>query len=86
MTVQTRFLLDFLACAANTFLTDLADCFVASLTCFALFVGYFGELYHYELALATILGVELHDGMSGSSTAAEEVENNRIFITISNTQ
>lgn len=67
------FLNNFLPCATDTLLADVADCFVPSFVGFALFVTGFGQLHHDELAVAAILGVELHDGVGGGGGAGEEI-------------
>jgi hypothetical protein len=73
--LQPRFLLDAFSSATDAFLANLAYVGIASLTCLALFVSYFGELYHDEFTLTTVFSVELHNSMCGSSTATEKIEN-----------
>ena len=62
--------------ATNAFLADFTNILITGFVCFALFVGLFRKLYHDELAMATILCVQLHDSVGSSGGTGEEVENN----------
>ena len=71
--------MDFISGPADAFLANIADGFIASFVGFALFAADFRELYHDELAVAAVLGIELHDGVGGGGGAGEEVEKNLVF-------
>jgi hypothetical protein len=44
-------------------------------------VNSLGYLHQDELALATVFGVQAHDGFGGGAAAGEKVEDNLIFYT-----
>ena len=66
---------DFLCGLADALFADFANVLVSRLVCLALFVTGFGQLHHNEFAMPSVLGVQLHHGVGGSSGAGEEVEN-----------
>lgn len=70
------FRLDLIPSAADALLAYFADVFVARLVGFACFVTWLGKLYHDEFAMSAVLGVELHDSVSGGSGTREKVEDN----------
>ena len=65
-----------LAGSTDTLLADLADVLVTSLRSLRLLVAGLRQLHHDEPAAATVLGVELHDGVRGRGRSGEEVEEN----------
>ena len=70
---QGVILFDFVTRPADAFLADLADIFVAGLECLGLLVTGSRQLYHDKLAVAAVLGVELHHRMGGGGGAREKV-------------
>ena len=75
---QRVFFFDFLTGAADALFADFANVFVTCFEGFTVFVAGFGELYHDELAVPAVLGVELHDRVGSGGGAGEEVENDRV--------
>ena len=63
---QRTILFNFLSGTANALFADFADVLITSFIGFALFVRRFGELDHNKLAVSTIFGVQLHNGVGGS--------------------
>ena len=57
---------------------DFADVLISCFIGFTLLIGQFGKLNHDILAITSIFGVELHDGVSGGSRAGEEIEDKGI--------
>ena len=53
--------------------SNIANLFVASLKCLALFVSRLRQLHHDVLAITAVFGVELHNGVSSGGGAGEEV-------------
>ena len=72
--------LDFFTRPADALLADFADIIVARLSRFRAFGAGLRELYHDELAIAAVLGVELHNGVGGRGRAGEEIQRKRVLI------
>ena len=70
---EGTFVLDLPASPADTLLADFTDVFLASFVCFRLTIGFFGQLDHDELAIATILCVQLHNSVSSGCRTREKV-------------
>ena len=75
-----NFGLDLVPGATNALFADFADVLVACFIGFAGFIALFRQLHHDEFAVPTVLGVQLHDCVSGGGGAREEVENNILFL------
>ena len=71
---------DLVTGAADALLADFADGLVAHFIGFTCFIALFGKLHHDKLAVSAVLGVELHDGVSGCGRAGEKVKNYGIVI------
>ncbi len=61
---------------ADTLFPDFTDVLVSRLVCLWFRIGLFRQLHHDKLTVTTIFRVELHNRMSGSCGAGEEVEDN----------
>ena len=66
---QRTFVFDFLTGAADTLFADFADGGITCLVCFALFVTRFGNLYHDEFTVSSVLSVKLHNCMGSCRRA-----------------
>ena len=71
---------DFLAGTADTLLADFADVLIACLESFALLIGLLWKLHHDKLAVATIFGVKLHNGMGCGGGATKEIEDKSVLV------
>ena len=65
---------DFVTRPADALFADFANVFVTSFECFGLLVARFRKLYHDELSVSAVLGIELHDSMGGGGRAGKEIE------------
>ena len=65
--------------AADSLFANLTDVFIPGLVSLTLFVADFGQLHQNKPAVAAVLSVELHHGVSSGCRAREEVKNHIIF-------
>ena len=72
---QTSLVLDLAPGATDALFADFADVEIARLVGFAGFVCFFRQLYHDELAVPAVFGVELHNSVGRGGRAGKEIKN-----------
>src|SRR5690625_3329063 len=63
----------------DALLADFRDVWITGLERIALLITGLGKLNHDMSAIASILSIELHQGVGGGSGAGEEVEDETVF-------